>query len=240
METYLVVILLALAVSSITYGVYQFSAVKYTGEFTIPTVTTSTTTLATSTTTAKANTQTTTTTKPVTISTTTTTKPVITSTTTTFPPTTTTTQTTQFTPTTTSSQTTTTTQTSTSTTTQTTQTTQSSTQNLADCFSIVEFHYDAAGNDNTNLNDEYVAIRNNCQFSIDMNGWTIHDNSTHIYTFQSYNLNAQFDFTIYSGTGNNSQTKLYWGRTSGAIWNNDGDTLFLNDQNDILIFSHTY
>lgn len=111
---------------------------------------------------------------------------------------------------------------------------------LTNCFSIINFHYDAAGNDNYNLNDEYVTLKNICNFSIDMSSWTIKDEATHIYTFSTYIFNPQSSFTLYSGTGTDTQTELYWGRTFGAVWNNDADTLFLRDKNGNLIFSYSY
>jgi len=50
-------------------------------------------------------------------------------------------------------------------------------------------------------------------------------------------------FTLYTGTGTNTNSALYWGRTSGnyaAIWNNGGDTLFLRDSNGNLVLSQSY
>ena len=34
-----------------------------------------------------------------------------------------------------------------------------------ECFSIINFHYDAQGNDYSNNNDEYVIIKNSCHGS---------------------------------------------------------------------------
>ena len=111
---------------------------------------------------------------------------------------------------------------------------------LNQCFSMVNFHYDAEGNDNSNLNDEYVSIKNGCDFTIDMSSWIIKDSTTHTYTFSSYIINPQSTFTLYTGTGTNTQDALYWGKTYGAVWNNDADTLYLKDQNGNLIFSYSY
>jgi micrococcal nuclease len=111
---------------------------------------------------------------------------------------------------------------------------------LKNCFSITNFHYDAEGNDNYNLNDEYVTIKNSCDFEIDMTSWIIRDEATHVYTLPTFIFNPKTTFTFYTGTGTDTSTELYWGRTTGAVWNNDGDTLYLKDSNGNLIFSQGY
>jgi hypothetical protein len=40
--------------------------------------------------------------------------------------------------------------------------------------------------------------------------------------------------------GSNTATELYWGRSYGAVWNNDGDTLYLRDSNGNLVLSYSY
>ncbi len=113
-----------------------------------------------------------------------------------------------------------------------------------DCFVISDFNYDAEGNDNYNLNDEYINFGNICSYSIDMTGWTVKDETaSHIYTFPSFVFQAKATLTLYTGTGENTNSALYWGRKSGnyaAIWNNDGDTLFLRDKGGKLVLSYSY
>lgn len=112
------------------------------------------------------------------------------------------------------------------------------------CIYITNFHFNAAGNDNYNLNDEYITFGNKCSYSIDMTGWTIKDETAfHIYTTSAFTFQPGAMFTLYTGTGINTNSALYWGRTSGdyaAIWNNNGDTLFLRDSNGKLILSQSY
>lgn len=109
-----------------------------------------------------------------------------------------------------------------------------------ECITIINFHYDAEGNDNYNLNDEYVTFKNGCSYSIDMTSWTVKDEATHIYTFPTFSLGDGNSVTLYSGIGTNTETELYWGRSYGAVWNNDGDTLYLRDSNGDLVLSHSY
>ena len=95
-------------------------------------------------------------------------------------------------------------------------------------------HYDAYGNDNYNLNDEYVVIKNVGDYSVNLEGWILKDEAGHTFVFPSITLDPGETVTIYSGSGVNADNELYWG-SSRAIWNNDGDTAFLYDANGNLI-----
>ncbi len=109
------------------------------------------------------------------------------------------------------------------------------------CIIVVTFHYNAAGNDNKNLNDEYVTLMNKCDFSIYMSGWRITDSGAkHIYRFKSFVLKSGAIVTLHSGKGFDTSTDLYWGRSYGAIWNNNGDTLYLYDANGQLMLVYRY
>ncbi len=112
------------------------------------------------------------------------------------------------------------------------------------CISLTNFHYDASGNDNYNLNDEYVTFKNKCSYLIDLSSWTIKDNTaSHIFTIPQFILRAGATFSLYTGIGINSDSVLYWGRSSGnyaAIWNNDHDTLYLRDNEGSLVLDYNY
>ncbi|MDI6798773.1 MAG: thermonuclease family protein [Candidatus Aenigmarchaeota archaeon] len=103
----------------------------------------------------------------------------------------------------------------------------------------VKIHYDAKGEDNKNLNDEYVVFKNNCDFSVDLTAWTVKDRSFNTYTFPEFELESQAEVTLYSGSGNNTKTELFW-NTKYSVWNNDGDTLYLRDREGSLILSKSY
>jgi len=104
---------------------------------------------------------------------------------------------------------------------------------------IVYVHYDAEGNDNYNLNDEYVVIKNVGDVSVDLEGWTLKDEAEHTFVFPSVTLDSGETVTVYSGSGVNSNTELYWG-SSRAIWNNNGDTAFLYDADGNFIDSYSW
>lgn len=122
---------------------------------------------------------------------------------------------------------------------------QPTSENICDnrCIGISYFHWNAEGNDCDNLNDEYVTLINTCSYSCDLRSWTIKDEANHIYTFPSFVLENGRAVTVYTGFGTNTKTSLYWGSsgyTCNAIWNNDGDTLYLRNSNGELVFSYSY
>ena len=116
------------------------------------------------------------------------------------------------------------------------------------CITITKFNYDAGGptvDDSTVLNDEYVTFQNTCAFSCSLAGWTVKDRvvTRTPYTFKTVTLNENKKITLYSGAGTDISTKVYWNSVTlpnPAIWNNDGDTLYLRDQSGYLCLEYTY
>lgn len=108
-----------------------------------------------------------------------------------------------------------------------------------ECVAILNFNYDAAGNDNENLNGEHVTFKNNCGNPINMNGWEVKDEGTSIYIFASFVLANESSVTLYTGSGVGTVDELYWNQKR-AVWNNNGDTLFLRDNKGNLVLSYSY
>lgn len=98
------------------------------------------------------------------------------------------------------------------------------------CIRITEFHY---------TGEEYVKFHNDCSYPIEMDGWEIKDDTTHIYIFEGFVLNANSSFTLFTGFGSDTADKLYW-NSKNTIWNNAGDTLFLRDDTGSLVLSYSY
>jgi micrococcal nuclease len=111
-----------------------------------------------------------------------------------------------------------------------------------ECIIVSYMHADAAGNDNYNLNDEYIIFKNICSQEFNMANWTVKDEATHIFTFSGFYLASQATITLYSGSGTNTTDKLYWNRADEryAIWNNDGDTVYLRDAAGNLVLEYSY
>jgi micrococcal nuclease len=106
--------------------------------------------------------------------------------------------------------------------------------------SIVALQYDAPGDDNRNLNGEWVRIANTGPKPVDLTGWTLKDESSlHRFSFPvGFTLDPQGEVTIHSGCAGDPMEGphpggtgaiLHWCAKGSAIWNNDGDTAFLLD-----------
>jgi len=98
---------------------------------------------------------------------------------------------------------------------------------------IAELEYDAPGDDTSNLNEEWIAVRNDGQDPLDLTGWSIRDESAgNRYRFPgSFTLAPGETVKVRSGCGDDSATDLFWCSVGAAIWDNDGDTAFLIDPN---------
>ncbi|HSK06685.1 MAG TPA: lamin tail domain-containing protein [Acidimicrobiia bacterium] len=98
---------------------------------------------------------------------------------------------------------------------------------------IVAVEYDAPGDDSLNLNQEWVEIGNDGAVPVDLTGWEIRDESAgNRYRFPiGFTLAPDETVTVRSGCGDDFGTDLFWCSVGVAIWNNDGDTVFLIDSN---------
>ncbi|GAA0196691.1 lamin tail domain-containing protein [Haladaptatus pallidirubidus] len=88
--------------------------------------------------------------------------------------------------------------------------------------------------------NEWVDFKNVSADSVDMTGWIVEDEAGNTYTFPSgFNLASDNTVRLHSGSGSDTTTDLYWGRSS-SVWNNDGDTTYLYDANGNLVQKRTY
>jgi len=110
---------------------------------------------------------------------------------------------------------------------------------FADCISISSFRYNAKGKDNENLNDEYVVLKNDCDFFIDMTGWAVKDRTANTYIFPKFGLATKKEVKICSGAGTDTETELYW-NNKFPVWDNSGDTLYLRDAKGNLALTRSY
>jgi micrococcal nuclease len=100
--------------------------------------------------------------------------------------------------------------------------------------------FNAPGNDNENMNEEYVCFVNPGQEPIDMSGWVISDQYGWMYTFVEYTLDAGAIVRVRSGCGEDSKVDLFWCRLETAVWNNDGDCVYLNNAADEMVGEYCY
>jgi len=94
---------------------------------------------------------------------------------------------------------------------------------------ITKIQYDPPGSDTgSNINQEYVVIRNTGSGAVSLRSWTLKDKANHRYTFGTFKLGAGNSVTIHTGKGNDDRNDLYWG-SGWYIWNNDADKAFLRN-----------
>lgn len=96
--------------------------------------------------------------------------------------------------------------------------------------------YNPDGND---VEGELVVIENSGNAAQTMDGWTLFDEGSAVYTFPTFTLSANSTVTVWVKAGSDDATNLYWGRSS-AVWNNTGDTATLQDAQGGVVSSCTY
>ncbi len=102
--------------------------------------------------------------------------------------------------------------------------------------SIVEIVYAP-----TNPLDEYIEIENTGNSSVDMEGWYIKtDRLGARYDFpNNFSLGSDKAVKVWTKTGTNNSSNLYWGRTE-PVWNNNSDTGYLRDDNGDIVDVYSY
>ncbi|WP_458189475.1 lamin tail domain-containing protein [Haladaptatus sp. NG-WS-4] len=107
-------------------------------------------------------------------------------------------------------------------------------------FRLSTIHADASGNDNENLNDEYLVFENTGTQTLDLTGWTLKDEAGHSYTIpKGVTLAPGDQVKIRTGSGTDTATDLYW-NSNQAVWNNGGDTVIVLDDAGETILRETY
>jgi micrococcal nuclease len=107
---------------------------------------------------------------------------------------------------------------------------------------ISAINYDAPGDDNLNLNGEWIEIANVGAVRVDLTGWAVKDeSSTNRYLFsRGFGLDPGVTVRLHTGCGADTATAIYWCNTGSAVWNNSGDTVFLLDPAGNIALSRSY
>ena len=83
---------------------------------------------------------------------------------------------------------------------------------------------------NAGRNAEYIVIRNSGARNIALTGWVLHDvpraATTNSFVFPRFTLRAGHTVRIHTGSGSNTGSDLYWGK-SVYVWGDDSDTATL-------------
>ena len=75
--------------------------------------------------------------------------------------------------------------------------------------------------------------------TLDLTGWTVSDAAGHSYTFRGVTLASSGTVTLYTGSGQDTSSKVYWGSVS-AIWNNSGDTIVVTTASGRTVIKRSY
>jgi len=107
---------------------------------------------------------------------------------------------------------------------------------------ITHIEADAPGNDNDNLNGEWVEIHNAGTEAADLTGWVLKDESaSHRYHFpDGFPIDVGAVVLVFTGCGNDTSDELYWCERGSAVWNNSGDTAFLLDPSGNTVHHRSY
>ena len=99
----------------------------------------------------------------------------------------------------------------------------------------ISVRYDAEGSDGTNVNGEWVRVRNGSPYAVSIGGWHVRDNAYrgHMnvgYTFPSWaKVPANGYVTLHVGRGTNTSRKFFWGNTRPIFENPGGAPVFNGD-----------
>jgi micrococcal nuclease len=104
---------------------------------------------------------------------------------------------------------------------------------------IATVHYNAAGDDRENLNDEYITIRNSGTTTADLTSWQIRDSDGFLYTLPSVSLSSKGSMKIHTGNGTPSAGEIFMG-SPDPVLNNDGDTITLTDREGKAVSSFSW
>ncbi|NEU56899.1 lamin tail domain-containing protein [Halorussus sp. MSC15.2] len=104
---------------------------------------------------------------------------------------------------------------------------------------VATVHADARGDEDANLNDEYVVLRNAGDRTLDLSGWTVADEAGHTYAFpDGTTLAAGETLTLRTGSGRDGGD-YYW-NAGRPVWNNAGDTVFVRTDEGRLVLEVEY
>ncbi len=98
-----------------------------------------------------------------------------------------------------------------------------------------------ADSDDLETPQENVVFENVGDGPLELTGYTVSDETDKEYQFPNgFTLQPGKQVTLFSGTGTDADTELYWGRTGSAVWNNGGDTVFVFDGEGTTVIEESY
>lgn len=108
----------------------------------------------------------------------------------------------------------------------------------SDCIELEQFHYNARGEDNKNISDEFFVISNSCDTIIYAEDWSVR-NSYNAFKIPNFSLEPKLKIKIISGEGKSNEEEIFLS-SKRPIWNNKRDSLHLRDGSGKIILSRSY
>lgn len=108
----------------------------------------------------------------------------------------------------------------------------------SECLMIKSLHYNAKGEDDKNLADEFFIIENICDESVEAENWTVR-NTFSSFSMPEFTIRPLSELKIISGRGESTENEIFLS-SDRPIWNNKGDNLYLRDASGSIITSYSY
>jgi len=102
---------------------------------------------------------------------------------------------------------------------------------------VVQVHPRESGRSSSN--DEYVVFKNVGAAPLLLTGWSVSDEMNQSYLVPQFTIGPGKTFSLYTGSGKNTNEALYWGRRK-TVWNKGGDTVIVKDAGGFFVLAHTY
>ncbi len=87
--------------------------------------------------------------------------------------------------------------------------------------------------------EQTVVFKNTCNYDCSLDGWEIKDEGRKKFIFENFVLGAGEEVSIEVGEGINTEDVLFW-MNEDYVWTNTGDTLFLRDDEGLLVLWEEY
>jgi len=99
----------------------------------------------------------------------------------------------------------------------------------ASCIKLTRFDYE----------NEIIILKNICDFDCELTDWTIKDEGRKKFIFPEFNLESLEIIEILVGEDEDNENTLYW-KGETYVWTRTGDSLFLRDENNLLVLWESY
>lgn len=109
-----------------------------------------------------------------------------------------------------------------------------------DQLAIEEMQVNAPGVDDWHKNQEYLVFTNTGSNSLELSGWTVRNEEERTYQFpDGFTLRPNKTVTLHSGSGDDTDTDLYWD-SDRAVWKNDSDTITVRNADGNTVLEKSY